>query len=129
VEGAQKYARENGAYYMPIGCASDAFRAGLVAVAKSLPVVPAEVWCLCGSGLLTSALLEAWPDAQINCVSLGMAHLKVDESRVKLYRAPEKPEEPAEILPPFPSALYYDAKVWRFAEQHGSKDALIWNVS
>ena len=59
----------------------------------------------------------------------GQSHKQVDESRVKLYRAPEKPEEPAEILPPFPSALYYDAKVWRFAEQHGSKDALIWNVS
>lgn len=130
VAAAKAYAKANNAYFMPIGCASPAFRDGLVQVAKSLPIpAPKEVWCMCGSGLLSSALAEAWPDAKIIAVSLGMSHLVVDRERVVVYEAPEEPEEAAEVPPPYPSALYYDAKIWRFAAKFGSEGALIWNVS
>jgi hypothetical protein len=129
VEGAKRYAAETGAYFMPIGCATDNFYNQLVAFAKSLPMIPRETWCLAGSGLLCRALCEAWPTTRINAVNLGMPHLAIDKSRVTLFEAPEKPEEPAQIPPPYPSALYYDAKIWRFAQIHGGEGAFIWNVA
>lgn len=129
VQAATAYAHVRDAYFMPIGCATDEFRAGLVEIARSLHFIPDEVWCLSGSGLLTSALSQAWPNASINGVSLGMPHLKIDRARVTVWEAPERPEQAASALPPYPSALYYDAKIWRFVQEHGSPDALIWNVS
>lgn len=113
VEEAKAYASAAGAYYMPIGCATQEFRDALVTFIKSLSVTPTEVWCMCGSGLLCRSICEAWPEAKVNAVSLGMSHLDVDRERVTVYNAPESPEEAASVLPPFPSAKFYDAKVWR----------------
>ena len=34
----------------------------------------------------------------------------------------------AEYIPPFPSALNYDAKAWEFMVKHGNPGAWFWNV-
>ncbi len=49
--------------------------------------------------------------------------------RAIVLNAPEKFEQDATILPPFPSCLNYDAKAWRFIQQMASPGALFWNVA
>jgi hypothetical protein len=64
----------------------------------------------------------------LKAVSLGFSHLKLQEN-IEVFHAPERPNTKAEIPPPFASAEYYDAKLWRFAKEHASPNALIWNVA
>ena len=92
-----------------------------------MPIRPKEVWALAGSGTLIRGLTKAWSSAKINAVSLGLPQCNIGKANV--YYVPEKLNEPAEILPPYPSNKYYDAKIWQFVKLFGSKDALIWNVS
>ncbi len=125
---AEQYSQKNDECYLfPIGFCTSAFQEKLVEYARSLPVRPKEVWALAGSGCLVRSLKQAWADAQINGVSLGFSHL--DAQGVKLYYADELPEEAAKKPPPYPSASYYDAKIWRYVDEYGSDDALIWNVA
>lgn len=128
VEMAQQYAVKNHAHFMPVGFNFPEFAEGLVELAKSLKLEPKEVWVLGGSGLLSRSLTKAWPQAKINVVSLGFPQAKFSESS-KVYMTPEKPEDVAEMLPPYPSSKYYDAKIWRFVKEHGNKGALVWNVA
>jgi len=85
------------------------------------------VWSLAGSGCLTRALQQAWPQARVHAVSMGFSHAKLGNATVHI--TPEAPTEPAEIRPPYPSAAHYDAKIWRFVSTAGSDDALVWNVA
>jgi hypothetical protein len=56
-----------------------------------------------------------------------MPSLKVDADNV--YSVPEEPEQEAELPPPYPSAIYYDAKIWRFIQKHAKPGALVWNIA
>jgi hypothetical protein len=128
VDAAKKYAEENNAHLFPVGFNFPEFGDGLVKLAQSLDINPSEVWVLGGSGILSRSLTKAWPQAQVNVTSLGFPQAVFDP-KSKVYLIPEKPEEVAKLPPPYPSAPYYDAKIWQFAKQHGTKGALIWNVA
>lgn len=123
---ARAYAATTGATLLPFGLMADAFIEALSSIARALPVTPAEVWCVAGSGTLLAALQRAWPEAAMNAVIVG--HTPTHPGRAKLYRAEEPFERPARTHPPFPSAAHYDAKAWRFLRQHASPGALFWNV-
>lgn len=123
---ARAYARFHGARLVPLGFDTDAFRAALVNVARALPVTPAEVWCVAGTGTLARCLAEAWPAATVNAVCVGMA-ARLAPSIVS-HRAPESFADDAQEPPPFPSVTNYDAKAWRFVVRHAKPGALVWNV-
>jgi hypothetical protein len=57
--------------------------------------------------------------------------MPTDEQRglARVFAANEKFAQRAKHPPPFPSAITYDAKVWRFMKRHASPGALFWNVS
>jgi hypothetical protein len=128
IETAKKYARDNYAYYMPIGFNFKAFNDRLIQEARSLKITPAEVWVAAGSGTTARCLARAWPDAKLNVVNLGMMpSLEVEANDI--FLAPENPNKEAELPPPYPAASYYDAKIWRFVKAHATKGALIWNIA
>lgn len=128
VEIAKEYAKHHKARYLPVGFNEPAFTKRLTQLAQSLGVYPKEVWVSAGSGATARCLRVAWPQAKFCVVNLGMMPtLTVDAD--ELYVVPEEPDKEAELPPPYPSAKYYDAKIWRFIKDHASQGALIWNIA
>jgi hypothetical protein len=123
---ARAYAEQTGAGLLPFGFDTPAFIAALADLARSLALSPSEVWAVAGSGTLSRALQQAWPNAAHHAVRIG-AVPKAGAAR--LYRAPEPFERDAEIPPPFPSCSNYDAKAWRFIMRHASPGSVFWNVA
>jgi len=122
---ARASARVTGAELLPFGMDTPEFIEALAGIAKALPVEPREVWTVAGSGVLTRALQQAWPEAVFHAVRIGHTP---DAGRATLWRAPERFEQAAKTRPPFPSSDNYDAKAWRFLRQWGRPGALFWNV-
>lgn len=119
-------AKERGAYLVPFGMDDQIFVDAIAEVARSLPGdAPAEVWSVAGSGVLTRALQQAWPEARFHAVQIGR---NPEVGAAQLWKAPEKFEEDAAEPPPFPSCGNYDAKAWAFIRQHAQPGALFWNV-
>lgn len=123
---ARRYAAETGAFLLPFGFDTPEFGARLAQVASALPVSPAEVWCVAGSGTLTRALQLAWPAASHHAIQVGRPP---EIGRATLHVAPEAFERDARVRPPFPSTSNFDAKAWQFISRQASSDALFWNVA
>lgn len=124
---AREHCERRGAVLLPFGLDHPAFIEALAGVARALPLVPTEVWTVVGSGVLTRALQAAWPKAAFHGVQVGTAHGQV--GRAQMYVAPERYEQDARVLPPYPSCVNYDAKVWSFVKRLATPGALIWNVA
>jgi hypothetical protein len=128
VDQAKDYAKAHGAYFMPVGFDYPPFTDRLVDLARSLDVQPKEVWVSGGSGTTSRCLVKAWPEAAIHTVHLGMMP-HADMGTKNVYHVPERPTDNAELPPPYPSAIYYDAKIWRFVQEYATKGSLIWNIA
>ena len=87
---------------------------------------PAEVWSVAGSGVLTRALQRAWPQARFVAVVVGREGCDTGRARRIVHPLPF--ERPARVLPPFPSAMGYDAKAWEYLRAEAGPGALFWNV-
>lgn len=123
---ARAYAEAHAAVLLPFGLESESFLAGLAAIARALPISPAEVWYVAGSGALGRALQRAWPGAAHNAIVVGAVR---DLGSARRWDAPEPFERDAREPPPFPSCRNYDAKAWRFVSRQASPGALFWNVA
>jgi threonine dehydratase len=123
---AKQYASEVGAHYLPFGFDFPLFQERLAGLARRLDLQPSEVWCVAGSGTLTRALQQAWPDAKFKAVKIGA---EPQAGRASVIQAAERFEQNAKVKPPFPSCANYDAKAWRFIQQQASHGALFWNVA
>lgn len=120
----KNWAKGNKAFHLPIGFNCELFRNELINIAKETISSPKEVWTTVGSGTTITCLREAWPSTKINGVNLGfLNHDNVE------FTVLEKADEVAEEFPPYPSANFYDAKIWRFVKKHASKGAVIWNIA
>lgn len=130
---ARAYCEQTGARFAELGLLLPGMAEALYELAVELrplcPAEPREWWVAAGSGTLASSIARAFPEAQVNAVQVGMTpHLAAG---VRLHKAPEGFADPARgPLPPFPSALAYDAKVWRFVRAYARRDgsAFVWNV-
>lgn len=124
---AREYCLQTGARLFPMGFDLPEIRAVFVERAKSVDFAPKEVWCAAGSGCLSKSLQEAWPDARHFAIRIGF---EPSIGGATCLTAPEKFQDPAKILPPFPSCINYDAKCWRFVrERAGQPGVLFWNVA
>jgi hypothetical protein len=123
---ARQYCAVSQARLLPFGLDCPEVLEAIAALARALPVQPAEVWTVAGSGVLTRGLQRAWPEAAFHAIRIGA---KPDAGRAQLWQAPEKFEQDAKQPPPFPSCGNYDAKAWRFIRQHAQPGALFWNVA
>lgn len=126
---ARDYAeQEDYRQVIPIGLEHDTVFASIIKVARNLPYKPKEIWTVGSSGTLNRGLQMAFPDAECHVVSVGHKMSPREIGRAKFWRSEIPFHKPAIILPPFPSALNYDAKLWEFVKKHASPGALIWNV-
>lgn len=125
---ARQYCEETGAKLAPFGMDIDCAEDAIASAACSIGVDPEEVWCSCGSGVLTRALQAAWPRAAIHYVIVGGRNVSIegchrhDFPRPFEWRAPQ---------PPFPSDPHYDAKAWMFCQMFKKRagHVLMWNVT
>lgn len=125
---ARAYCKAHGAILLPWGLADVRVIDRLATIARaSITPAPSEVWTVVGSGTLSLAMQQAWPDAMVHAVVIGKLHERI--GRAKLWLAPEKYEQNAKCPPPFPSCSNYDAKLWRFVLLHATPGALVWNVA
>jgi len=126
---ADIYAKENGAYFIPLGLKHPLATAAIMLTALQIPE-PEEVYVATSTGVLTRALQIAWPNAKFISVAVAR-NMKAGElgraqviSEALDFQTPEKKEN----LPPFPSVSTYDAKVWKYIPKDGKVDRLFWNV-
>lgn len=126
---AKRYAEKRDLFFFEVGFAQQEFFNTMVQLIKETPSLESysEIWVAAGSGLMARALAEALPNAGINAVSLGMPHC--DTGGINTMIVDEEIEEKAKFPPPFPSASYYDAKIWQLVVKNASKGALFWNVA
>lgn len=121
---------------LPIGLNHPTAIACLIRVARSLPIVPDEVWSIGSSGTLSRSLQLAFPEAVVHVVSAG-GHQMSDEEKGRAifhetsYKFTQAVK--AQDTPPFPSAPTYDGKCWsvmkKWHAEHGcGKTVLFWNV-
>ena len=137
---ARDYVAENPSErcLLPIGLDCIESVASLIRIAQNLPIDPKTVWCIASSGTLSWALQQAWPEAKHHMVLAG-GHVPADYRRntskvtvhVSKYKFGQKVKEID--LPPFPSAIEYDAKAWSVLTSYREsvtmqEPILFWNV-
>lgn len=129
---AADHAARFGKVLLPFGLRDPEMHAGLVRLAREeCCYSPSEVWLVAGSGVLWRALADAWPLSFFNVVQIGkdLDTTWCGSLRYRVWIAPEKFEQESKYPPPFPSALNYDAKAWRFICEYASDNSLFWNVA
>ena len=99
--------------------------------------IPQRLWISVGSGTLISTFrkvvgdsvelrginVNVLPKSDPRMISAGnMARTKITEAREFFH-------EPAKNLPPLPSNLFYDAKLWSFLLQESKEGDIWWNVA
>lgn len=128
-EVVRDYARSSGAFPLPIGLDSEQFRQRYISVMRSVTYLPTEIWTSAGSGVTARCLQKAFPSARIHVVDLGVRHAPEIGSPASLWSIPEQLPEPARLPPPWPSAPYYDAKMWQVVRSRATPGAMIWNIA
>jgi hypothetical protein len=130
---AADWARENNAFFIPLGLRHELVTAAAVKVAYDLAQEhgePKEVWHAISTGVLGRALQIAWPNAEFNGVAVARNIKDGERGRATIWSHPKEFSQNVsdEFIPPFPSALNYDAKAWEFMVKHGREGAWFWNV-
>lgn len=89
------------------------------------------IWVTCGSCTLLKSLYKVFPKAKFSAIQVGkeITDEQIDKTRTTIYIAPEFFYNCAKILPPYPSAKKYDAKLWQFVIKYGNDGDVIWNVA
>jgi hypothetical protein len=116
---------------VPFGLDAPSVMGSIIKVARSLPIVPDEVWTVAGSGTLSRGLQLAWPNANVHMVSVGHKLTPEEIGRGQMIRHALKFEQACKKgdLPPFPSVPEYDAKAWAHIPKNPNSTTLFWNVA
>lgn len=152
---ATAYATKENAYLVPFGGDSPDFNEILYANLKiaTSEICPKRIWVPVGSGTLVRIIMKIWPDAYIIPIRIGK-NIWEDQytareweqlggrTRIDGLRVADDPKLPkiagfeyqqfsdkAPILPPWPSMITYDAKMYQRILQFGSDGDYVWNVA
>lgn len=131
---AKKYVEENSdeRVLFPIGLEHPTVIGSIIKTARKYidPNTISEIWTVGSSGTLNRGLQLAFPNLDINVVSVGHTMSDREIGRANYYRSEYKFDKAIKEseMPPFPSAPTYDAKAWKFVKEFGKKDCLFWNV-
>ncbi len=127
---AREYCKRTGALLAPFGVNLPEALATIAAAARACGVVPDEVWCASGSGVLARSLAIAWPDARRHVVQVGRTLSSKDVANATIHVAPIPFAKATKAATPFPSCPHYDAKAWQICRaRKGSGTVLFWNVT
>jgi hypothetical protein len=127
---AREYCSRAGAALVPFGADMPEAVLAIAEAAKAIGIVPDEVWCAAGSGVLARGLAMAWPRARRHVVQVGRALTSADVAGATIHVYPAPFGREAKSKPPFPSDPHYDAKAWELcAARKGPGRVLYWNVA
>lgn len=113
---------------LPLGLENEEVRKRIAVIVKQiLPNPPEEIWMAVASGLLIRTIQSVFPSTKFHAVLVKGNN--PDIGRAQRHIPEERFDEPAKLIPPYPSAKHYDAKVWRIAIEQGSSQSMIFNVA
>lgn len=121
---AKKWADANNAFFIPLGLKHKYVTAMIIQTACKIKE-PKSFWTAFSTGVLNRALQIAWPNAIANGVVVARNIHKGEKGRANLISHYREFSQDSIILPPFPSAKNYDAKVWEYTNEGD----LFWNVA
>lgn len=144
-EAAHHLGRETGGFVIPLGLNDPSFRSTFQQVVKTVwskvltqtKYEVQRVWVPVGSGTLAHCLRQSLP-AEVHLCLVDVHVLPSEDERIRqvvqlpnstYFSVPELFREKATRLPPVPSNLHYDAKLWSFIKNHRSRGDLWWNVA
>lgn len=121
---AKKYAEENNAYFIPLGLKHPLVTAMIIKTALDIKE-PKSFWTAFSTGVLNRALQIAWPNAVANGLAVARNIQDGEKGRANIVGHYQNFSQNSKIMPPFPSASNYDAKVWEYLKPGD----LFWNVA
>lgn len=121
---AKKWANDNNAFFVPLGLNHQLVTAMIIKTASKINE-PKSFWTAFSTGVLNRALQIAWPNSEANGLAVARNIQEGERGRANIVCHYQLFEQNSLILPPFPSALNYDAKVWEYLK----KGDLFWNVA
>ncbi|HWL47703.1 MAG TPA: pyridoxal-phosphate dependent enzyme [Sphingomonadaceae bacterium] len=127
---AKAYCAATGATLAPFGVDMPEAIDAIASAALATGLVPDEVWCAAGSGVLSRGLAKAWPKARRFAVQVGRKLAPAEVAGATIIVHPRKYSEVARSVPPFPADPHYDAKAWETAKaRRGAGLVVFWNVT
>ena len=131
---AKDWAKENNAYFIPLGLYHPHVVGGVAKVARNIREKygnPERIYCAISTGVLSRGLQIGFgEDTQHVCVAVARNLKKGEKGIAKVISEPLKFQqlEKPENMPPFPTVATYDAKVWKYvlADKKENPEANIW---
>jgi len=121
---AKRWADENNGMFIPLGLKHKLVTAMIVKTASEIDE-PKSFWTAFSTGVLNRALQIAWPNSIANGVAVSRNIHDGEKGRANIISHYRNFSQNSLILPPFPSARNYDAKVWEYTKPGD----LFWNVA
>lgn len=133
---AKKYCQDTGALFLPLGFDVPEANGPFISQMKEVRNKQGkydEVWVANGSGMLTRCIANAFPDAIVKSVVVGLKSRNSKQpypKNVELIECPYQFHQDCKTAPPFKSSENYDAKSWEQLMKRGTmgKRILFWNV-
>ncbi len=121
---AKKWADDNNAFFIPLGLKHKFVTAMIIKEANKIKE-PNSFWTAVSTGVLNRALQIAWPNSIANGVAVSRNIQDGEKGKANIISHYRNFSQDSLILPPFPSAKNYDAKVWEYTKPGD----LFWNVA
>lgn len=121
---AKKWAEQNDAFFIPLGLKHPLVTAMIIKTANKI-LEPTSFWTAFSTGVLNRALQIAWPNAKANAIAVSRNVHDGERGSANILSHYRTFSQDSLILPPFPSASNYDAKVWEYT----NPGDLFWNVA
>lgn len=133
---AKKWAAANGAYFVPLGLKHELVVACAARVAANIKDFTQQFPDVCfvatSTGVLVRGLQIGWPDTQFFSVTVARNMKTGELGRAIPIIEPKEFQQVERVLPPFPTVLTYDAKVWKYVKQfketNPNANVWMWNV-
>jgi hypothetical protein len=121
---AKNYALQNNAFFIPLGLKHPLVTAMIIKTAMKIEE-PESFWTAFSTGVLNRALQIAWPNAKANGLAVARNIQDGEKGKANVVSHYQIFQSDSKIMPPFPSASNYDAKVWEYLKPGD----LFWNVA
>lgn len=130
---ARKWAEAHGALFIPLGLRHELVTAAGVRVAYDSAhrwgYQPRRLWSAISTGVLHRSLQIAWPDTQFISVAVARNIKSGERGRAEIISHDQQFNQDARLMPPYPSASNYDAKVWEHVLAGAESGDFVWNVA
>ena len=130
---AEKYAKEKGAYYIPLGLNHPYVIAGGVRVIYDFfkdREKPKTMWSVISTGVLTRTMQIALPDTEFKAVAVARNIQQGELGRAEFYSYHKVFNSKADVVPDkFDCESSYDSKGWDYMTKLGQQGDWFFNVA